>query len=265
MTAPRFCRYCLRNEVQPDNYSRKCGSWSEPRSAAGYPAHSSLLDFPGGADCRRGFLPGSGQRCGAAPSAATRGEPHASDLVLVVGHPAARKSPRDPGARPGACEAGNAGPFDLADAPRSSGLRQATAGQADIISRRGTASPRLLSPHSGGVPYPAQARRMVRPPLSGISDMLAHPPSAEPALPRAEPRQRGSVARPISDGEHLPKRGIWCRRAEGALDPFRMVRERRPRGAVKSRAAPILLDGVACCQHPLPPATRRGAFQERHA
>ena len=123
-----------------------------------------------------GFLPPFCDRLtGVGTSAATRGEPHASDLVLVVGHPAARKSPRDPGARPGACEAGDAGPFDLDDAPRSSGLRQATAGQADIISRRGTASPRLVSPLSG-----ALLKRDHRP----LGWRSAMPPSAaQPSAP----------------------------------------------------------------------------------
>lgn len=83
-----------------------------------------------------------------------------------------------------------------------------------VLRGSGQASPALtFSPLSAGVTffaYPCQFR-LVR--LGSDPSRLL---SAEPALSRAKPRQRGSVARRLSDGKDLPKRP--CGPVAAALD-----------------------------------------------
>ena len=116
------------------------------------------------------------------------------------------------------------------------------------------------SPQPGLFPLSGTRLSSVCPTIRARSDCAAAGggQSAETVLSRAEPRQRGSVARPISDGENLPNRGVWWRRAEGALIFSGMVPERRPCGAVKYDCSLTLLN-----------TSRRpragGPFQERPA
>jgi hypothetical protein len=265
MTAPRFCRYCLRNEVQPDNYCRKCGGWSEPRSAAGSRA-SSLLELPG-ASASGAFSPRSG---GVRARVCVVGSAHR--LRDHAHHPraAARRTATSwPGInRPALTESSPGGNTSLPCGIKPAG--NAGCGIRVLMLTNGIRA--TCQPGDETPRHLPSAQRLTIPPVPAVlprSTVSGAAPRVETSA-KADPRRRAGLGSRTSAGGN-PRGPAACQPTAGpmtvTLEPFAMVAERghAPRDTTTGkvscfRASNPARWGAPVRQHQLPPATRRGAF-----